>query len=99
MPLKQTLLTALFSIHLVAFVVVLARSRRPSLLLPISVFTLLVLVQLLWNSTATVHFGPLPDYPLRSLLRVTAIVLAVPSIGLMVRRIVVKRRAVAAVSG
>jgi hypothetical protein len=98
MPLKHTLLAALFGVHWIAFVVLLVRTRRASLILPIAVFTLLVLVQLLWDSAVMLELGPLPHYSLRTVLRTLAIVLAVPSVGLMGRRIVLRRRGAARAS-
>jgi hypothetical protein len=89
---RQILLAVLFGVHWIAFVVLMIRQRRPALLLPIAVFTLLVLTQLLWASEAVVGLGPFGSPRLPVLLRVSAIVLAVPSIGMMVRRMAVRRR-------
>jgi hypothetical protein len=92
MGLKQILLTVLFGVHWIAFAVLFMRTRRWSLLLPLSVFTLLILTQYLWTSEAMVGLGPLGSHPLPTTLRASAIILAVPSIALMARRIVAKRR-------
>ncbi len=92
MDLRQILLIILFGIHWVAFVVLLWKRRAAYLLLPIAVFTLLVITQFLWQSELSVPLGPLGHPSLRGFLRTIAIVLAVPSIGLMVHRIVIRRR-------
>lgn len=93
MELRHVLLAVLFGIHWIAFVIVFLRSRRVSLLLPIAVFTLLVTVQFLAGSAVMLELGPLPATSLRTALRVTAIALAVPSIGMMVMRVLARRAA------
>jgi hypothetical protein len=93
MGLRQTFLTVLFGLHWVGFLVLLIRDRRPALLLPLAVFTLLILTQVLWNSAVVLDLGALGHRSLPLVVRVSAAVLAVPSIGLLVRRIVLKRRA------
>jgi hypothetical protein len=72
---REYLLTALFGAHLVAFAAVLARTRRWALVLPLSVFALLVATQL----TA--------GQPISGQLRRAALVLAVPSLTLMGMRL------------
>ncbi len=94
---RQILLTLLFGVHWVAFVILLVRRKQLSLLLPIAVFTLLVLTQVLWTSDVQVAFGPFGTSPLPKVLRLAAIILAVPSVGLMVRRILARRRSAAGV--
>jgi hypothetical protein len=89
---RQILLTVIFALHWIGFVVLLVRQKRLSLLLPIAVFTLLVLTQLLWHSSVVLELGALGPSPLPTVLRAGAIVLAVPSIGLLIRRFVLQRR-------
>jgi len=84
---RQVLLALLSGVHWAAFVVVFLRSRRATALLPVGVFTLLVLTQVLWNSGISIPLGSHGVVPLRVLLRGSAWVLAVPSLGLMFRRI------------
>lgn len=93
METRQLLLLILFGVHLVAFVVLLIKQRRPSLLLPISVFTLLCLTQIFWKSEITLALPLAGPTSLARALRVAAIVLAVPSIALMARRIVLRVQA------
>lgn len=93
METRQILLLILFGAHLVAFSVLLYKQRRPSLLLPISVFSLLVLTQLFWHSQVMLEIPGAGATPLPRAFRVAAIILAVPSIGLMARRIIVRVQA------
>jgi len=93
MGLRQIVLTVIFGAHWLGFGVLLIRDKRPALLLPMAVFTLLILTQLYWDSPVVLRLGMLGPTSLPRLLRVAAIVLAVPSIAFMVRRIVLKRRA------
>ncbi len=93
MDLRQILLTVVFGCHWVGFLVLLVRQKRLSLLLPIAVFTLLISTQILRDSGIVVQLGALGPRSLPSVLRGSALVLAVPSIGLMVRRAVLERRA------
>lgn len=91
MPAGRLLLLLLFGVHWAAFVWLFVRRRSSSLLLPIAVFSLLIAVQLLKGGAVSVDVGPIAGYELATVLRATAIVLAVPSIGLMGRRMVARR--------
>lgn len=93
MGLKQILLSALFGAHLIGFLWLYARDRTPSRLLPVGVFTLLVLAQVFWDSAVVLEFGAGRELPLRVGLRAGAWGLAVPSLGLMFRRIYFRSRA------
>ena len=93
MDLRQILLTVVFGCHWVGLSVLLVRQKRLSLLLPIAVFTLLISTQILRDGGVVVQLGALGPRSLASVLRGSALVLAVPSIGLMVRRAVLERRA------
>lgn len=84
---RQMALALLFGVHWVVFAWFFLRSRRVTLLLPLGVFTLLILTQLFWDSQVQLSFGELGPIPLRSVLRVSAWVLAVPSLGVMLGRI------------
>ena len=84
---RQMALALLFGVHWVVFAWLFFRSRRVTLLLPMGVFTLLILTQLFWNSQVQISMGELGPIPLRSVLRVSAWVLAVPSLGVMLGRI------------
>ena len=90
MATQQLLLFILFAVHWIAFVALLIKQRRPSLLLPIAVFTLLMLTQVYWTSEVILDLPLAGTVPLPRFLRVSAIVLAVPSIGLMVRRVIAR---------
>lgn len=92
MATKQILLLILFGVHLVAFVGLYIKQRRASLFLPIAVFVLLCLTQIFWNSPVTLTLPGLGETPLGLALRYTAIAVAIPSIGLMARRIVLRIR-------
>ncbi len=84
---RQMALALLFGVHWAVFAWVFFRSRRVTLLLPMGVFTLLILTQLFWDSQVQLSFGEVGPIPLRSVLRVSAWVLAVPSLGVMLGRI------------
>ncbi len=93
MEAKRIVLTTIFAIHVAVFGALLVRRRQYSLLLPISVFVLLIFVQVLHGSAATVNLGSAGTLPLPVLLRRIAWVLAVPSLGMMGFRIAKKIQA------
>lgn len=84
---RQMALALLFGVHWAVFAWLFFRSRRVTLLLPMGVFTLLILTQLFWDSQVQLSFGEVGPIPLRSVLRISAWVLAVPSLGVMLGRI------------
>jgi hypothetical protein len=90
---RQIFLLVLFGAHWLAFVALLWRRRTPSLLLPLGVFTLLILTQLFWANPAHVPLGPLGEPLLPQVLRASAVLLALASVGLMSRRLYGRRSA------
>lgn len=93
MGLRHWLLIALFGVHWLVFVGLWLRRRDVSRLLPIGVFTLLILTQVFWNSPAELHFGDGDPILLRTAFRHGAWTLAVPSVGMMFRRLWLRRSA------
>ena len=87
MGLRQGILIAVFGVHWAVFVRLFVKRRRWSQLLPVGVFTFLILTQLFWHSTAELSLGGYGPVPLRTAFRHSAWTLAVPSLFLMFRRI------------
>lgn len=84
---RQWMLILVFAVHWAVFVRLYLKRRRWTQLLPIGVFTFLILAQVLWNSTAEITVGQYGPVPLRTAFRHSAWTLAVPSLILMFRRI------------
>jgi hypothetical protein len=90
---RQWFLVLVFGVHWLVFVRLYLRERRWTRLLPVGVFTLLILTQAFWDSPAEFYLWGEDPIPLRTALRHGAWTMAVPSVGLMIRRLVLRVRA------
>ena len=89
---RQWVLVLVFGLHWSIFVRLYLKQKRLTRMLPIGVFTLLILTQVFWNSAAEIAVGDYGPVPLRTAFRHSAWTLAVPSLILMFRKIVLRVR-------